>query len=434
MKVLVPMPFNLTNLAHGRNLRIAYLLRELAGRCRMTCLVPEPTLARVAQSILPDICVETVAPKPDNREMLAQCLPISGNLSKAFSFLGYSSELLADVYRRASAFDAVLGFDLPSVIYLLTAARAKDTTGSPRVVGDLIDDPALLRKSLPLRRRWSPTGWKTAWSIGCIRKHALPNLDALVAVTPLDAQTLSSTTGRPVHVVPNGVQVRSLATERTEPLAVFTGAMDFPPNETAAVYLARRIWPLVWRKWRQGGAGLDSAKTPSIALAIVGANPTLKVRALAEIPGVTVTGYVDDMASWLTRARVALAPMVSGSGIKNKVLEACAAGCPVVATSLGAAALPVDEKHGLWVEDQPERFAERVQALLADTRAARAAGLAAREMVHRRFSWSRMADLLMTVLTGEDRPKYEILTARSAEGLAPSPTALHEEAFAHAAS
>ncbi|NLX12121.1 MAG: glycosyltransferase [Phycisphaerales bacterium] len=429
MKVLVPIPFDLTNLAHGRNLRIVHLLREMAGSCRITCLTPGPTWAQAVQNALPDVHVEAV-----NKELPAYYLPMPLGLNRAFSFLGYKPALLADVCHRAADYDAVLGFDLPSVIYLLGAVRAKSSTGSPRVVGDLIDDPWLLHQSLPRRHRWSPAGWKTAWSIARIRKLALPKLDALVAVSPLDARTLSAVSGRPVQVVPNGVRLPPTNSDTTEPLAVFTGAMDFPPNETAAVYLARQIWPLVMRQWQYASTHGKANGASSIRLAIVGANPTARVRALANIPGVTVTGYVDDMTAWLARARVAVAPMLSGSGIKNKVLEACAAGCPVVATSLGAAALPISETHGLSVEDQPDRFAARVHTLLTDENAARTAGLAAKDMVAQRFSWPRMATCLTTILAGEDRPEPETMTACSAKQTFLSPTALCEEALTHAAS
>jgi len=115
---------------------------------------------------------------------------------------------------------------------------------------------------------------------------------------------------------------------------------------------------------------------------------------------VVVTGAVDDVGAWLKRARLAVAPMVTGSGIKNKVLEASAAACPVVATSLGVAGLPSGDNNGSLVADRAEELADKIVTLLQNPSLARTIGLAGRAMVSRQYSWPRMAQRMLGILEG----------------------------------
>jgi glycosyltransferase involved in cell wall biosynthesis len=175
--------------------------------------------------------------------------------------------------------------------------------------------------------------------------------------------------------------------------------MQFPPNAAAACWLVRRVWPHVWRAI--GGGQHHRPKTPDpVRLAIVGTSPTLRVRRLAGTPGVVVTGAVDDVGAWLKRARLAVAPMVTGSGIKNKVLEASAAACPVVATSLGVAGLPSGDNNGSLAADRAAEFADKIVTLLQNPALARTIGLAGRAMVSRQYSWPRMAQRMLRILEG----------------------------------
>jgi len=106
---------------------------------------------------------------------------------------------------------------------------------------------------------------------------------------------------------------------------------------------------------------------------------------------VTVTGFVDDMRPWLARANLMICPMVMGSGIKNKVLEALAMARPVVATSMGVEALEVTSGHELMIADTAEAFAAATLALLRDASARRRMGAAGRELVLRRYTWEACA-------------------------------------------
>jgi len=282
-----------------------------------------------------------------------------------------------------------------------------------------------LRKLLFGARRAAPPAVAGSESApGASRRELLGTFDALTVVGRQDADSLSRATGARVNVVVNGVREPAEPASgcERELLVAFTGAMDFPPNVTAASWFVRRVWPEVLRRFsrrlaRAEANTLGPGAGPPLQLAIVGADPVPKVQRLSGQAGVIVTGRVPDVAPWLSRARVAVAPMVSGCGIKNKVLEACAAACPVVATPLGAAGLPTGKEHGIIVADTPEQTAEAVAELLVDFSASRAIGAAARAMVRKRFSWSKSADALMAVLAGNGNTTLSAGRQPAAPGL-----------------
>jgi glycosyltransferase involved in cell wall biosynthesis len=341
------------------------------------------------------------------------------------------------VRRLAASADVVVGFDMPSVAYLAAAAAVRGSGRRPRIACDLIDDPWLLRKSIPRGRRWSVAFIKSALAMQVVRRRVLPRFDALIAVAPQDAANLSRATGLPTEVVPNGTEVESPAagSETREPLVVFTGSMSFPANVAAARFMARQVWPLVLAS-RQYGLGPDTTGGGSrqATLAIVGADPVPAVQELATLPNIVVTGRVPSIREWLGRARVAVAPMLGGTGIKNKILEACAAGCPVVATPMAIGGLPTGEEAGIIVADGPERIAAEVFRLLADTTAARRIGSAGLEMARTHFSWTRIAAAFLEILRGDAPPRSGGEGTSSTQSVTgEQQVARDEEAPAHAA-
>ena len=170
-----------------------------------------------------------------------------------------------------------------------------------------------------------------------------------------------------VRVVPNGVDVARFHAGQPPshaPVAVFTGVMDYPPNVEAAVWMGREVWPLVL------------AACPDARLQIVGASPSPAVRALAG-PAVEVTGMVPDTRPYLWGASVGVAPLLTARGIQNKVLEAVAAGLPVVVTPVVADGLPAEVMPACVTGDTAARFAAHVLDLFAAPPAGRRAMAAA---------------------------------------------------------
>jgi glycosyltransferase involved in cell wall biosynthesis len=191
-------------------------------------------------------------------------------------------------------------------------------------------------------------------------------------------------------VLPNGVDLdywrRPEASLLGRDEVVFTGAMDYPPNTDAALFLAREVMPLV------------RAEIPTAHLSIVGRDPAEELIRAGQERGVTVTGLVPDVRPYLTAAAVFAAPLRFGSGIQNKVLEALAMDLPTVASPNAAGGLVtidgVSPPLTVARASDPAAFAaalvERLRAAAADP----TPPTDGRAFVGRNFSWARSGDLL----------------------------------------
>lgn len=157
---------------------------------------------------------------------------------------------------------------------------------------------------------------------------------------------------------------------------VFLGSMDWMPNIDGVLEFVRTTYPRI----RSQCAG--------VRLTIVGRNPTPAVRALQDSdPSIQVTGTVDDVRPYMSRASVSVVPLRVGGGTRIKIFEAMAMGIPVVSSTIGAEGLPVEDGSNIFVADDPETFAQRVVALLQDSSRARSMGNAGKLMVSEKFSW-----------------------------------------------
>jgi glycosyltransferase involved in cell wall biosynthesis len=186
-----------------------------------------------------------------------------------------------------------------------------------------------------------------------------------------------------VDVVPNGVDTDHFKPDPGKVpergLIVMTGAMHYPPNIEAAQMLAADVLPRIRRR------------RPDARLAIVGRAPAPAVRRLGALEHVDVTGEVPDLRPWLWRAEVYACPMVSGTGIKNKLLEALACGAPSVTTTLGCQGAHASAGDELLVADSPDEFADAVVTLLADPDRRARLSRAGRAAMVAHHAWSATA-------------------------------------------
>jgi sugar transferase (PEP-CTERM/EpsH1 system associated) len=182
-----------------------------------------------------------------------------------------------------------------------------------------------------------------------------------------------------VSVVPTGVDTEyfqpDLSTNEAGADIVFTGSMDWLPNEDCVRYCVESILPLIQQR------------VPETRFWAVGRNPSAALKALSDGSRVIVTGTVEDIRPYLHRAQAYVVPMRSGSGTRLKVLEAMASGMAVVSSSIGAEGLPVTHNEHVLLADAPDDFASAVISLINDPERRRELGSAARQLVEQKCSW-----------------------------------------------
>jgi glycosyltransferase involved in cell wall biosynthesis len=189
-----------------------------------------------------------------------------------------------------------------------------------------------------------------------------------------------------IEVVGNGVDVEYFAASPTRNGLrrdlVFMGRMDYHANIDAALFFAKKIWPLI------------CARRPELRFVVVGAQPANEVLALRELPGVTVTGTVDDVRPFYHGALAAVVPLRVGGGTRLKVLEAMAAGTPVISTALGAEGLAVTPGKDILIADSPEAIADTVASLHAKTPRWQSLVTNASTLVKTQYDWSVIGEVL----------------------------------------
>jgi glycosyltransferase involved in cell wall biosynthesis len=206
-----------------------------------------------------------------------------------------------------------------------------------------------------------------------LEAKVLRRADVVGVVSERDRDRLPPTSA-PVLVCPNGWDPGPVLPPSDEPVVVFVAQLGWAPNVDAATWLARSIWPLVVRE------------RPGARLLLVGRTPAPEVQALAG-PSVEVTGTVPDVRPYLARARVAMAPLRAAGGSRLKILEACDAGRPVVATTTGVEGLERLVGRGVLVADEPEGLARLVVELLGDPARAASVGQEGHHEVTASYSW-----------------------------------------------
>ena len=204
-------------------------------------------------------------------------------------------------------------------------------------------------------------------------------VEAVCATSEHDAATFERWGATEIVVVPNGVDIDGIAYEEpaSAPMLVYVGSYGYRPNALAARELVKEVFPVVRRA------------VPHAGNRLVGREPEAVLQELP--PGVEATGEVDDTVEHLRQAAALVVPRRAGSGTRLKILEAMAAGVPVVATPLAVAGLDVRDGEHVLLGQTSHELAGQAIRLLEDRALARQLSTAARADVEQRFAWSVVA-------------------------------------------
>ena len=390
MKILWLNAGLLLPLDKGGKLRTWHLMRHLARHHEITYLsFAEPSQTAADRDGMLEVCttLETV-PRTDAAKGTLRFYAEAARYivdPLPYAVAKYRSDAYA---RRARALLESGDFDVVVCDFLPPAANLPATLPVPSVLFTHNVEAEIWRrhvetasnplKTLLLNQQWS--------RMLRFERDALSRFDVVLAVSEADGQTFErlypGALRAPVHVVKTGVDTAFFTpvsgVEHRAHL-VFTGSMDWLPNEDGMVYFVRDILPRI------------RAAEPGVSLTIVGREPTPTVRRLAEQAGVQVTGRVDDVRPEIAAADVYVVPLRIGGGTRLKIFEAMAMGKAVVSTTIGAEGLPVTHREDILLADDPAQFAHAVVSMIRDTDTRRRLEAAARRLVVDHYDWSAVA-------------------------------------------
>jgi len=233
----------------------------------------------------------------------------------------------------------------------------------------------LLNIDIDKIKNWEKYYWKKA--------------DKLIVMSEEDkdfvAQEIKNT--KKIAVVENGVDVAWFDEKKTQkpdqPTVLFVGTFNWLPNREAVDFLVSQVWP----KLKQ--------EVKNIRLWIVGNSPTEEILKLKQLdPQIEVTGGIPDIRDAFKKASVLVAPVFSGKGTRYKVLEAMAAGTPIVATSLAVEGLKVKHNEHVLIANEADKMAQATKKLIDQPELAKKLAKNAKKFVKTHYDWPLIAQKL----------------------------------------
>ena len=382
----------------GDKIRAWHFLDHLARRfdVHLGCFVDEPAdWAHVPA--LEKLCASVLCVPLDKRKQKL------GSLLRARPGRPLTLDYFGDVRLRRFVAATLADRDIAG-IFVFSSAMADyvmRATAAHRVL-DMVDIDSEKFAEYAKRARWpfSALWAREGRTLLAFERRAAAVFDRTLLVTAAEAErfaTLSPETRDRVGFIENGVDLHRFSPEHAfpspfripGPQIVFTGTMDYWPNADAVAWFAREVLPVI------------RARTPIAHFTIVGANPTSEVLALRG-DGVTVTGTMPDVRPYLAHCAAAVAPLRIARGVQNKVLEAMAMGCIVVASPEAFEGVRAMPGRDLLIADGAAAMAECLLDAIAGRH--QAMGRAARRAIELGYDWARSLDALDAIIAPRAAP------------------------------
>lgn len=351
-----PWPLN-----SGGHIRTFHLLAALSRQVHLRVVCPVRPDEHAAIDALQDRGIAIVPCHVSERTVYTETARVFDSWRRGEPYVMYRRHAWAAVRRE---FQSQVRAFRPEVLYLdhLDSLIYRDVAPGIRAAVDLHNVYSLLvrRAAQEERRKWrSAFLTREAALLDAIERRCAGAGDLLFTVSELEAAHFRSLGARSVQVIPNGVDcdaVSDLPTGRTGlPVILFLGTMSWGPNASAARFLVELLPQL-------------RLKIPNVTVLIVGRNPPADLMALNGSPGIEITGSVPDVKPYLGRGTVMAVPLDAGGGTRLKILEAFAAGLPVVSTTVGAEGIEAAPGKHLVIAERAQFADALVELLLSDER------------------------------------------------------------------
>lgn len=375
-----PYPVN-----DGGNLRTYNILKGLSRNNKVTLLAhaPPDNNRKEALQNLEDFCTVVTVKKPHAlQQLLLNTFKIDKRTRSLYALKNWSAPLAKtiDNLQSSEEFDTIHFNHLDAAMYSIAHEWPQSCVfDSHNCLSQLCDQISNSSDNIAKRHLYR----YESNQIAKLEKSVTDNMDITLVCSTDDADYFHAINPeKKYHVVANGVDTqvfmnKGMGNEEPGNL-VFTGSMNYFPNEQAAIYFCEQVLPLL--------SDLD------LRVYFVGIAPGAKVLQLADEDRVFVTGMVDEVQPYVERAELFIVPLKHGSGTRLKILEAFSMNKAVVTTSVGIEGIPAVNGEHAYVADEPEEFATRIRELLNNKSKRIDLGKAARDFVCNNYDWKIIND------------------------------------------
>ncbi|MBV8033994.1 glycosyltransferase family 4 protein [Roseateles sp.] len=389
LKVAFVSPVFLFPADAGGKIRTGNILRGLkeSGRFDITLLSPAtPEQQHEWQGELGRLCERFIGWPPGAPRARWQRAP--DLLSRLpINVVADRTEAAAAAVEKALAadrFDVVVFDFVHAAVLRPDALNGATVCFTHNVEAEIFERHAKNAASAPLRWLWASQAGK----MRRFEREALSRFTRVVAVSERDAKQFAAGGLATARAIPTGVDLDFFSWQAPasgSPTVVFTGSMDWEANVDGIRFYIDEVWPRV------------RAKVPHAQLRVVGRHPPASLTQ-RHVPGVSFTGFVDDVRDHVRDAQAFVIPLRVGGGTRIKAFEAMAMGLPVVSTTIGIEGLDVDHGTHFLRADGAEALADATLKLIADDALRLKLSRAARALMEDRFGHRVAAEVFGGIL------------------------------------
>lgn len=385
LRILFITPTSPYPLTSGGAIRNYGILRGLSERGHQVTLFTVADNEHDLAPLLP-FCdhVETVpAPRRSTKQRLRDVLVTNQpDIARRLASPVFTQRLLALLAERSFDLVQIEGLEVAHALPII-----REIQPDASICYDAHNAEAALQRTIARIDAQTPRRWIAALysaiqaqRLWVYERQIVQEADLVITVSDEDADLLRQHRPDHIAVMPNGINTAAYTSPDENALKlgsralVFTGKMDYRPNVDAMRWFGKAIFPLI----------------PDATLTVVGRDPHPSLQQILRHERIHLTGWVASIPPYLHAATVFVVPLRMGSGTRLKILEAMAAGCAIVATSLAASGLNAETRNAIVLADQPQAFADAVTRLLDNPEQRQNLGHRARRVVQDHYDWSML--------------------------------------------
>jgi glycosyltransferase involved in cell wall biosynthesis len=364
----------------GGALRTASVIEYLRRRYEVNLITfresdrPDPRA-----SFPPDVRVHVIELPFHSKRAVARALRNSGRACRSVPplvdrFGGFEAAVRTAIGDRRFDLGVIEHFWCAPYFPLLRAACKRVVLNVHNV------ESVLARRQADAARR--TVRWLASHFADCyarLEQRWLPEFDELLVTSEVDR----AHTGRGI-VYPNAVPELPLPRVEKRDEIAFSGNFGYEPNQSAVRWFRSGIWPDL------------RERRPGLTWRLIGRNEECIRKLVARDSRIVLSGSIADAVTEIARARAVVVPVLAGSGTRFKIVEAWAAGVPVISTTIGAEGLPATPDKHLRIADTPAKFLSVIEEVLASTHLQRQLGMSGRQLYEQRLTWTAAWKVLET--------------------------------------